>query len=111
MVDKVTETFEKTDDRQHATNVVRDRFKDDRRDLPAILLQRLFNSIYPIERQYQRLHRRLFEHPSRVKIILADLLGRADDVHAEIVMPAVITALKLDDLLTPGDEREPAGLR
>ncbi len=65
---------------QHAADVVRDDLDQDGRDLLAARLERLGQRLDIVEGQDQRLLGDLGHHAQRERVVLADLLGRADHI-------------------------------
>ena len=88
--------------RQHTADIVRDDLYQHGRDIVA-LRQCLGQRLDIVERQHQRMLDHLGQHAQRERILLADLVGRADHIHQHRVVPAVVGALELDDRIAAGD--------
>ena len=95
--------FQETGCRQDSADVVWNRLEDDCGDIAIVLFQHALDSIRVIERHHERRISYLRNDSSRQQVLSPDVVCGGDDVHRHGVVPAVITALKLDQIPTPGD--------
>jgi len=81
---------------------VRDRFKDDGRDLVAVFGERRFDGVEVVVWEHDRLGGRLLEEPAGEHVVGAHVLPAGEVVQGDGVVPAVVVALELHNLPAVG---------